>query len=199
MEIQSLIGQRFGKLDVIRFVGKYVSPSGKSHGTLWECQCDCGNIKIVHGSSLRMKNTKSCGCGRRRRGEVLMLGKHPKITLPEGIGSLKSLYRSYKFEAKYRDLDFDLSLDEFSIMTKQNCFYCGIIPSKLTRYKQANGQYTYNGVDRVDNSRGYYVDNCVACCETCNRAKRTMSVDEFYSWIDRVFRNKQLKELGIPS
>lgn len=188
-EIQDLTGQRFGKFVVIRFVRKYISPSGKSKDRIWECQCDCGNVKMVHASTLRMGTTKSCGCGRRKRGEELMLGKPPKITLPEGMGSLKSLYRSYKFEAKYRKLDFELSLDDFSNMTKQHCFYCGIPPSQVTKYKQANGQYIYNGVDRVDNTRGYILENCVPCCETCNRAKRMMTVNDFIEWICRVYEN----------
>ena len=31
-------------------------------GTYWKCKCDCGNTTIVHGSNLRTKHTKSCGC-----------------------------------------------------------------------------------------------------------------------------------------
>ena len=29
---------------------------------MWECQCDCGNIVYVNGTSLKNGNTKSCGC-----------------------------------------------------------------------------------------------------------------------------------------
>ena len=34
-------------------------------GSRWKCECNCGEIIIVHGSSLRKKLTKSCGCIRR--------------------------------------------------------------------------------------------------------------------------------------
>lgn len=47
------IGDRFGKLTVIGFDGKYAI-----------CKCDCGNTKSIRKTSLTSKNcpTKSCGC-----------------------------------------------------------------------------------------------------------------------------------------
>lgn len=48
------VGQRFGKLVVLRDVGR------KFGGVLWECQCDCGRIVSVRASSLVCGDTKSC-------------------------------------------------------------------------------------------------------------------------------------------
>ena len=31
-------------------------------GSWWKCQCTCGNITSVQGSSLKNGHTKSCGC-----------------------------------------------------------------------------------------------------------------------------------------
>ena len=53
-----ITNQRFGKLVVIKNVGKL---DGRRYS--WECQCDCGKKVIVEGSRLRSGNTKSCGCG----------------------------------------------------------------------------------------------------------------------------------------
>lgn len=39
-----------------------------------------------------------------------------------------------------------------------------------------------NGIDRVDSSKGYTVENSVACCKYCNTAKNTMTESEFYTW-----------------
>lgn len=61
MQVHDLTGQRFGRLVVLRSVGR-------SHGHVtWECQCDCGNIITVLRTSLLSKytNTRSCGCLRR--------------------------------------------------------------------------------------------------------------------------------------
>ena len=56
-----LDGQKFGKLTVIRRVGS------DSHGqSLWECKCECGNIIITRGNSLRQNMSKSCGCTRKK-------------------------------------------------------------------------------------------------------------------------------------
>lgn len=51
-----LTGNRYGYLTVI----KRVESSNKR--TMWLCQCDCGNQKIIRGSSLKSGMTKSCGC-----------------------------------------------------------------------------------------------------------------------------------------
>ena len=54
-----LTDQKFGRLTVIRLVGK-----SKNGDKIWECKCDCGNIKNVTSSNLKGK-TKSCGCLKR--------------------------------------------------------------------------------------------------------------------------------------
>ena len=54
-----LTGQKFGRLTVIKLVGKY-----KNGDKVWKCKCDCGNIKNVSSSNLKGK-TKSCGCLKR--------------------------------------------------------------------------------------------------------------------------------------
>lgn len=52
-----LTGKRFGRLLVLRRNGT------ASDGTpLWECQCECGNIRNIRGTSLRKGNALSCGC-----------------------------------------------------------------------------------------------------------------------------------------
>jgi hypothetical protein len=52
-----LIGQRYGKLIV-----KNRADSSRSGQSRWNCKCDCGNIKVILGDSLRSGKTKSCGC-----------------------------------------------------------------------------------------------------------------------------------------
>jgi hypothetical protein len=52
---ENLIGNRFGRLVVIAYARK-----DKHH--MWSCLCDCNNKVIVDGTSLKSKNTQSCGC-----------------------------------------------------------------------------------------------------------------------------------------
>lgn len=53
----NLAGQRFGRLLVIKCVGR-----NKSGSSIWECKCDCGNVRHVWGVSMKRGNSKSCGC-----------------------------------------------------------------------------------------------------------------------------------------
>jgi len=59
-----MTGQRFGQLIVIKKIS-YDS----TQGIHWECQCDCGTIKIIRSDHLRKGLIKSCGCLRRTHGD----------------------------------------------------------------------------------------------------------------------------------
>ena len=56
-KIKDMTGSKFGKLTVIKFAG-----INKNHLATWECLCECGNVAVVLGNSLRTGNTTSCGC-----------------------------------------------------------------------------------------------------------------------------------------
>ena len=51
------LGNRYGLLTVIG------SSKDKDNKTVWVCQCDCGNTKIVRGKDLRRGNNTTCGVG----------------------------------------------------------------------------------------------------------------------------------------
>ena len=53
----NLIGQRFGKLTVIQ-----ETTFRKNNSVVWDCRCDCGNVKRVQGYNLKNGISKSCGC-----------------------------------------------------------------------------------------------------------------------------------------
>lgn len=57
-----LVGNRFGKLCVIKRAGSKIH--GNSYGAMWQCKCDCGNYIDVLGDSLRVGDTRSCGCNK---------------------------------------------------------------------------------------------------------------------------------------
>lgn len=53
--------------------------------------------------------------------------------------------------------------------------------------RKANGGYTYNGIDRVDNTKGYEETNVVPCCTVCNRAKMAHTQEEFFDRVRRIY------------
>jgi hypothetical protein len=54
---KSLVGERFGRLVVEKFVG-----ASNGYNALWECVCDCRNRTVVQAGNLTSGNTRSCGC-----------------------------------------------------------------------------------------------------------------------------------------
>jgi len=63
-----------------------------------------------------------------------------------------------KMGAKHRGLDWTLTDESAVKMMTSPCVYCGVL-------------LEINGIDRMDNTKGYVPDNCVPCCETCNFLK----------------------------
>lgn len=166
-KIKDLTGQKFGKLTVLGIGYKQETKY------YWKVQCDCGNIVNVIGPSLKSGECKSCGCSR----------KHI-----EGEVALNRIWNNYKQSAKYGDYEFSLTKEEFLELITSNCKYCGIEPRQIS--KSNNGNFVYNGIDRIDSSKGYTKENCVTACKDCNYAKQRHSVEEFYQWIDRINKHK---------
>jgi hypothetical protein len=180
------LGKVFGKLKVSEYAGV-----GKFRRTLWKCLCECGNVIIVNSNALVSGNTKSCGC----------LVKESN-SLPLGQAGLNKVFATYKKRAKSKNLVFTISLKDFKRLTSLDCFYCGEIPQLISRNGKQwkpHGNYVYNGLDRVDNSLGYTLDNVVPCCSTCNKAKLTMGYSQFIDWILKVSDNVKAKSIQFAS
>jgi len=148
-------------------------------GRRWPCQCVCGKISNVIRFHLFSGKSKSCGCFRAE------LKKNPQISAPAN-----AILSAYKKSAKNNSRVWALSIEQFLRITQKPCFYCGTIYSNCCLH-QSNPKlnWYYNGIDRVDNTKGYTEDNIVACCKYCNIAKRDMSREEFLSWIERVYKH----------
>lgn len=96
---------------------------------------------------------------------------------------MRTLYQTYKYNAKRRGLKFELELSSFRKLVEDDCHYCGDNPRTLSK---KNFSLAANGVDRKENTKGYTLRNCVTCCSTCNTAKMTKSYAEFTSWLKRL-------------
>lgn len=104
-----------------------------------------------------------------------------------GRSAFRELYNSYKFKcALKRGLEFDISELQFAVLTSAPCRYCGAAPSQLAGREASYGRYLYNGLDRLNNSAGYTLDNVAPCCGHCNSAKSSQSVADFYAQVELV-------------
>lgn len=170
-------GKRYGRLTVIRRATK---PNGQ--GACWLCVCDCGKEIITRGSNLRDGVTQSCGC-------LQIDNSRLAVMLPEGIAAMNNIIRRTRSNATERGYEYHLTREQLIELMQRNCYYCGASPSNCSRHPELNGEFIYNGVDRVDNTRGYTIDNVVPCCKYCNLAKRERTVEEFLEWIKRLHKN----------
>lgn len=73
--------------------------------------------------------------------------------------------------AKQRNLEVSLTKQQFIEAMLNPCFYCKSIDQKEHYDKFDPIFHGFNGLDRIDNSRGYLKENVVACCWKHNEMK----------------------------
>ena len=78
----------------------------------------------------------------------------------------------------------DLTKEQFETIIKQPCYYCGIMQEK-----------GFNGIDRMDSTKGYEIDNCVSCCTDCNLMKGAVDNITFIQRVEHILtHNSMLKD-----
>jgi hypothetical protein len=168
-----LTGQRFGRLLAIDR-----KRDKENHTTFYLCRCDCGNEKWISCSNLK-SSTHSCGCLQKE-----LLSKRSRKE--DGYSIITAFINYYKRNARVRNICWDLSRDKVKELILKPCFFCG--RSGQTETTTPYGmQLIHNGIDRLDNSKGYTIKNSVPCCKTCNLAKNDLSFEEFKNWVEVVY------------
>jgi hypothetical protein len=172
-----LTGKRFGRFVAIKIhhtKQKFRKGIKTGNDYYWLCKCDCGKEKVTLNARLLAGRTKSCGC-------KTMLDREP------GQSGLNLLFKQYKHHATKKERDFLLTIEQFKELTGKKCHYCGELPSyTMGRMMSKYAQYTYNGIDRIDSSKGYSLDNVLPCCGTCNTMKMGLSYDDFISKVKKI-------------
>lgn len=167
-------GDKFGSLTVLSF-----SHKDKRWRRHYMCRCACGAEKSIQGTLLRSVNTKSCGC--------LVSESARKRAIGHGVAAMNQVMAGYRHKAKKSGRSFSLTSPQFRAITQGPCFYCGSERTNTKRSPHGTGDFTYNGLDRIDASRGYTVNNTVSCCRACNFAKSNLGQGEFIEWIRRAY------------
>lgn len=91
--------------------------------------------------------------------------------------SLGRMWTAYRKRSRVNGQVFSLPRTLFDDLVTDVCFYCAAAPAPT------------NGIDRVNNSRGYEEDNVVSCCKWCNTAKSVRSRTEFEIWAKNLAAN----------
>ena len=93
--------------------------------------------------------------------------------------SLTGKYQQYQSNAKTAHREFKLTLEQFEEFWNKNCHYCG---DKIVGV----------GIDRVNSSIGYILENLVPCCFSCNRMKSDIETDRFLEQCLKIVSNLEL-------
>lgn len=98
---------------------------------------------------------------------------------------LLSKISGIKKNAKIRKLYFNLTKEQVAQLVTSNCIYCNHLPNPE--------KLKYNGIDRLNNLKGYTGDNCVSACVNCNVSKNDMTFEQFISWINVITSFQKLQ------
>jgi 5-methylcytosine-specific restriction endonuclease McrA len=168
--ITTFQGRRFGSW----VAEEFAELTPKSDGSYWLCRCVCGQRKLLHANNLKPFEGKDldCTCVRLRAGAQKKSG-------------LRRVIKAYKKGARERGLPWCLLNEEVADIIARPCSYCGSPPTNSVA-DPTTDRFFYNGIDRIDNRKGYVPENVVACCSRCNRAKSTSALSDFDAWLDQL-------------
>lgn len=178
----NIVGLKYNSLTVLEQLPSKAYGKKESKKRMWLCVCDCGKKTQACTGSLRQGKVKSCGCLHSIASVKNSLKTRHMIIKPNA--AYTQIYNIYKRSAKDKNHNLNIDIEDFKKIITSNCFYCGIEPSRL--YHKTVVNIYYNGIDRVDNNKGYDMDNIVACCRTCNVAKNNQTKDDFLKWVKRL-------------
>jgi hypothetical protein len=162
-----LTGKRF-----FRLVALARGRRGTRGELYWLCLCDCGSEVEIKAQRLQAGTTKSCGCYTR-----IWQSEAGKKVKKEGT-ACRSVLSYYRYNARKRGLAWELTEEQFNLIITSPCHYTGVVESNKL-ITPSGETFRYNGVDRLDNSKGYTLANSVSCCKSVNAAKSAMNYDEF--------------------
>jgi hypothetical protein len=87
--------------------------------------------------------------------------------------------------AKRRGLEWTITKEQFLSFWQKPCTYCGDAIETV-------------GLDRVDNAKGYTLENVTSCCGICNSMKSGMTVAEFLERCSRIANQAIACEVPKP-
>ncbi len=172
-----ILGKKFGRLLVYE-----QAKNNRDGRACWWCKCECGNRLKVAGKELRTGHTKSCGCLQKEKAGFER--RKPRM-------ASRQLFSKTIGRAKRDSRYFTISFEEFIRLSQLPCAYCGRELFSTNRHK--TDTFRYNGLDRVDSSKGYTPDNVVSCCKLCNVMKADLSVTRFQEQIERIYATRLLR------
>lgn len=173
----SLVGQRFGKLQVLEEIGFITKNNGK-RSRIYKCLCDCGNYCEVQHVYLAFGDTTSCGCIR-SKGEfqINQLLKEHNI--------------NFQTEYSFNDLKDKLELRfDFAVFNNENKLKCLIEFQGEQHTYSSNGFYSEDLIKHDKMKKEYCQKNDIPLYFLYYKEKQKTQV----TW-DELYGIKEIKEI----
>ena len=159
-----LTGMRFGRLEAIRTIG-----TDKRGEKIWECYCECGSFHNVLSSNLRTGHTKSCGCLDREKASERMT-KHGMYGTRTYESWNRMLQRCYNPSAAY-----------YEIYGGRGITVCEQWQTFENFFADMGESGEGETLDRIDNDKGYYKENCRWASRKEQARNRSSNVEITYN------------------
>jgi hypothetical protein len=144
-KFDNVTGNVYGRLTVLKYVGK-----DNQKCTKWECLCECGKIISTRASALKNGTTKSCGC---YRTDTV---KYYHYTTGESTTRIHREWNGMKNRATNKSAkNADAYVNRgITICEEWKDYY------NFKKWALKNGYSDELQIDRIDNDKGYYPENC---------------------------------------
>lgn len=145
MKLIDLTGRRFGRLVVVNKQGH------KGRCVAWLCKCDCGAEVIVRGHSLHKGKTQSCGCI--HRDQIIERNKSHGL-------SNKRLYNIWGLMVQRC---YNSNNTCYRLYGGKGITICNEWRQDFKTFYDwalSHGYKPNLTIDRIDNNKGYYPENC---------------------------------------
>lgn len=158
-----------------------ISPGPRDrHGRArWNCQCVCGRTKLINETSIRAKLSATCGwC------ERVNFKGYKEIS--------GSWWRRQKQSAELREYVFNITLEDVWTKYEKQKRKCALSGVDIIFIKNNDVSHLQTAsIDRIDNTKGYTVDNIQIVHKHVNFMKGTHSQIDFINWARLIYETNK--------
>jgi hypothetical protein len=138
--IKSMVGERYSNLTVLEY------SCIKNNNSHWICRCElCGNKTEVSRPNLRSGNTVDCGCLRSKK--ISESHKTHGLSKSSTWKSWSRMHRRIKLGERHSEI-----YGKIKVCDEWKSFECFL--------KDMGERPKGHTIDRIDNTKGYYKENC---------------------------------------
>lgn len=183
---RNLIGQKFGRLTVIKDSGERKDANGYKGTVLWHCKCECGGEINVRSDSLTSGMTRSCGC----------------LQYENGLASRthgQSNSRIYSIYQNMKDRCYNPNNERYRRYGGRGISICDEWLNDFEEFyswAMKNGYKDDLSIDRIDNDGNYEPANCRWATHIIQANNKSTNVHLFYKG-EEYTRAELSRELGI--